>query len=109
MSDLISRKETIKYIRENLPLSTFMHRGVKQADIACWDVCNMIADRVPSAEPERKTGKWIEYPDCLRYEGAYTNDQIACSECHHVFSILDNCTEEFDFCPSCGADMRGEE
>ena len=63
-------------------------------------------DDIPSAEPERKTGEWIEYPDCLQYEGAYADDQIVCSECHHVFSILDNCTEEFDFCPHCGADMR---
>ena len=57
---------------------------------------------------ERKKGEWIEYPDCLRYEGAYADDQIVCSACHHVFCIMDNCTEEFDFCPHCGADLRGE-
>ena len=58
------------------------------------------------AEPERKKGKWIEYPDCLWYDGAYSDDHIVCSECEHVFSICDNCTEEFDFCPHCGAEMR---
>ena len=63
---------------------------------------------IPSAEPERKKGEWVEYPDCLRYDGAYADDQIVCSACHHVFSVIDNCTEEFDFCPNCGADMRGE-
>ena len=68
MSDLISRKETICYIRENLPLGTFMHRGIKQADIACWDVCNMIADRVPSAESEEK---WIPVTEALPEEGRY--------------------------------------
>ena len=62
MSDLISRKETICYLRDNLPLKTFMHRGIKQADIACWDVCNMIADRVPSAESEEK---WIPVSERL--------------------------------------------
>ena len=61
-----------------------------------------------SAEPERKKGEWIEYPDCLGYDSAYSDDHIVCSECEHVFSICDNCTEEFDFCPHCGADMRGE-
>ena len=60
------------------------------------------------AEPERKKGEWIEYPDCLGYDSAYSDDHIVCSECEHVFSICDNCTEEFDFCPHCGADMRGE-
>ena len=61
-----------------------------------------------TAMGERKKGEWIEYPDCLQYEDAYADDQIVCSACHHVFSILDNCTEEFDFCPHCGADMGGK-
>lgn len=29
---------------------------------------------ISSAEPERKKGEWVEYPDCLRYEGAYADD-----------------------------------
>lgn len=62
---------------------------------------------LPSAEPERKKGVWIEYPACLGYDGAYSDDHIVCSECEHVFSICDNCTEEFDFCPNCGAEMSG--
>jgi hypothetical protein len=65
----------------------------------------MLIGRLPTAEPEQRKGKWIEYPDCLRYEGAYSDDHIVCSDCGHVFSILDNCTEEFDFCPNCGAEM----
>lgn len=52
-------------------------------------------------------GRWIEYPECLGYDGAIDDTYIACSECGHVFCIMDNCTEEFDFCPHCGADMRG--
>lgn len=74
------------------------------------DIKGILTKHVKAKEvqPERKKGEWIEYPDCLQYDGAYADDQIVCSECHHVFSILDNCTEEFDFCPHCGADMRGE-
>ena len=50
---------------------------------------------LPSAEP--KMGYWILTPmlsDNYRYE---------CSNCmgHH--------RERYDFCPSCGSDMRGEE
>lgn len=99
MSDLISRKETIKYIRENLPLSTFMHRGVNQADIACWDVCNMIAVRVPSAEPVRKKGKWNNY-----------KDEHSCSVCQSVV-IQENWDDDirYDYCPYCGAEMMDDE
>ena len=51
-------------------------------------------------------GKWVEFPESLAYEGAYDDSFIVCSACNHAFNILDNCTEEFDYCPHCGADMR---
>lgn len=51
-------------------------------------------------------GEWIGYPECLKYPNAYADDHIVCSVCEECFSILDNCTEQFDFCPHCGADMR---
>ena len=76
-------------------------------DFANKDVWREI-ENAPTIKPERKKGKWIEYPDCLRYEGAYNDDHIVCSECGHVFSICDNCTEEFDFCPHCGS-YNGEQ
>lgn len=96
MSDLIDRNAVMLRVREFIGNPTYNE--------------NMLVNdlnALPSAEPEKK-GKWIEYPDCLRYEGAYNDDHIVCSECGHVFSICNNCTEEFDFCPNCGADMRGE-
>lgn len=34
-------------------------------------------------------------------------DTCFCSRCGHGFSVIDNCTEEFDFCPHCGAEMDG--
>lgn len=57
---------------------------------------------------EEHGAKWIEYPDCLAYDGAYSDSHIVCSACKHVFSIMDNCTEEFDYCPHCGAKMEGQ-
>ena len=57
---------------------------------------------------EQRTGKWIEYPKALEYEGAYLPEHIVCSACEHVFCTLDNCTEEFNFCPHCGAKMTDD-
>lgn len=69
---------------------------------------------------ERKKGRWIEdadtYYKAVNEKGGgvndntpyFTDDVIVCSECLAMFSVLDNCTEDFDFCPHCGADMRGE-
>ncbi len=67
-------------------------------------------------EPQKTTvnavpavhGRWIEYPECLGYTGAYSEHHIVCSECHDVWNIMDNDTENFNFCPHCGAEMDGE-
>ena len=50
---------------------------------------------MPSAEPERKTGKWIDKNN----EGVWNY----CSVCGEQAIDL------YDFCPNCGADMRGEQ
>lgn len=76
--------------------------------------------RLLSLEPERKKGRWIEDADsfykAVNEKGGgvdentpYFTDDIACSECLAIFSVIDNETERFDFCPNCGADMRGGE
>ena len=52
-----------------------------------------------------KRGEWVEYPYCLCYEGALTEEDIACSSCGAVFNVIDNCTEKFKYCPNCGAYM----
>ncbi len=65
---------------------------------------------------ESKTGHWIEtadeyYKAVNEYGGGvnentpYFVDDIACSECLAKYSVIDNETERFDHCPSCGAKM----
>ena len=73
------------------------------------------------AQTERKTGRWIEKPvkeycsrDCWypptnkwdtwnEEEGYWLEDEIFCSECnYHDWQRL-----KTNFCPNCGADMRG--
>ena len=59
-----------------------------------------------SAKPERKKGKWI-----------WCGDKHVCSECDEfalcdAYDVLDagEYQEKLtDFCPYCGADMRGEQ
>ena len=46
--------------------------------------------------PEREKGEWIE-----------NDDYDECSVCHITKSNL--IKGKFNFCPNCGADMRGEE
>ena len=69
---------------------------------------------------DRPTGHWIEnaqeYYEMINEKGGgvdentpYFTDDIACSECLAKFSVIDNETERFDFCPNCGCAMKGGE
>ena len=42
-----------------------------------------------------------------RWKLADDGDGVVCSECGSDFCILAYATDDFRFCPSCGADMRG--
>ena len=54
-------------------------------------------EQLPSAQPERKRGKWKPYR-CDMYE---------CSECGYIYTELtDRHICGANFCPHCGADMR---
>lgn len=78
-------------------------------------------NRAPSVQPqEPKTGHWIEtaeeyYKAVNEYGGGvnantpYFVDDIACSECLAMYSVIDNETERFNHCPSCGAKMESED
>lgn len=110
--DLISRQNAIRWVKTECnpygkPTLDF-DSGVKVIEHL---------KKMPSAE---RKGKWIEdartYYETLNERGYFVDqhteyfvDDIACSECLKRFSTIDNETERFDFCPNCGADMRGEE
>lgn len=88
MSDLISRQDVLDAVND------------------CGICIQRILD-IPSAEPERKTGKWEVQPS--------TGEDRPfiwwkCSECGHViFSETERDKREFHaFCGRCGAEMRDE-
>lgn len=54
----------------------------------------------PTIESERKTGKWIKTGQSFVYSKKFRN--YSCSECGYDIDKI-----KFNFCPNCGADMRG--
>ena len=91
---------TILDLIDDLPAADMVARD-------CYDRLLAENDELRKVRPVVR-GKWIGYPECLKYPNAYSNDHIVCSACEECFSILDNDCERFNFCPNCGADMREE-
>lgn len=113
----MTREEALRIIEDCVHLAEY----VDSIYVDCVDIEALrIAIKALYAEPERKKGHWIEdaetYYRAVNEKGGGVNedtpffvDDIACSECLAMFSVIDNCTEDFNFCPNCGADMRGGE
>ena len=92
MNDLISRRKAFEYFVTLWEcIGTIMDRDEWE------DVCMTTANEIPSAQPERKTGKWIHQAKFGRIE---------CDQCSSVYR---NAFAPKNFCPNCGADMRGEQ
>ena len=84
MDDLISREKAIHAFHICLP-------GIPLKRL------NEIFSAVPSAQPERKMGKWKTYGHDF-----FGDNEYRCTACGETANI------KTDFCPNCGADMRGE-
>ena len=101
MADLIDRRALTDYIkaqRERL----FVGYTLEEAIL-------MMISEVPSAQPERKKGKWIDTD-----RGESNISKVYCSICmkeyipRHWMSWKYGETPK-NFCPNCGAEMEGEE
>lgn len=93
MSDLIDRKIAIQGIRE------LFHLGECYCDE--FSIVGML-NILPSAEPERKKGEWV-------YDGIRGRfPACKCSICGHYENADWAILQGANFCPHCGADMRGD-
>lgn len=78
MDDLISRQAAIEAIKTSRYLVDAMEKII----------------RLPSAQPEPKTGKWVDDPSGYK-----------CSECGGYLEI--DCGDmNMNFCPNCGRKME---
>lgn len=86
MNDLISRqalmKEFANFVRDS--------NNSDFAQTPTWNDAVSLVESMPTAQPERKKGKWIKRSVSL----------YRCSECGRFHPAQEN------FCPSCGVEME---
>ena len=101
MSDLISRQEAIDALDkrfDNVPMEQTAEILKLRKDLR----------ELPSIQSKQKRGKWIYGED------EYGIDGYHCDKCgffvpwDYTHKFI-NYIEDYNFCPSCGADMRGEQ
>ena len=71
-----------------------------------WNDAVSLVESMPSAQPERKKGKWVQ--------SALDNDFLTCSNCQVEklkmrMAYRKEYANLFLYCPWCGADMKGKD
>ena len=85
MKDLIERQAAIDAVLSVIPYDEYWKEEVEKA-----------INTLPSAQPERKTGKWI-----------HGRDGWECSGCRCL--VEEENKPPYNFCPQCGTYVRGDE
>ena len=67
----------------------------------------------PAIEPERENGEWEEIeviPEAYDIAGVKTwASKMRCNQCGFTTFAIEGRFAQYNFCPNCGADMRGEQ
>ena len=99
MDDVVSKQAAI-----SLPVMPKKYRKYQTYNLddayeQGWEDLQKCIERLPSAQTQRKKGKWIEHNPHKWGLGII----YECSECGYEMDC-----EEPNYCPHCGADMRGK-
>ena len=105
MADYIKRRDAIDYIESFVRMNKYYHPYSKSTTIPITEAIARI-DLIPSADVQPVVhGEWIEMRDPWGDDPYYN-----CSCCGDAFVLMEGTPKDnnYNFCPNCGADMRGE-
>ena len=103
MSDLIDRQEAINAVKK-VDMQVYEgNAAVGRRLYLTQDEMIAIIESLPSVESEQKTGKWV-------YDGIRGRfPACKCSICGHYENADWALLQGVNYCPNCGADMRGDD
>ena len=109
--DLISRQAAIELVKDvcdaimsgceswyDPETEDEVYKDIREVDaiLKCNKEVRIALQNMPSAQPERQKGEWIDYTE---------DGYVECPFCHSATNCDGN-KDELHFCFSCGADMR---
>lgn len=98
--DALEKEKPIPFVNEDGSIDPF---GAGQQNQ--WYRDGIAIMNMPSAQPERKKGRWIRHS--IGHEN--TPWGFDCSACGKWFVIGEDTAEQYNYCPNCGAEMKGED
>lgn len=108
--DLIRRQAAIDAICEECHMETDYHRCEGYKKDSRWCEYSTALNDLPSAQPERKKRKWVEVAvtDGYDKDGIKTLISVMqCDQCGFIVNAVEGHMAQYNYCPNCGADMRG--
>lgn len=99
MSDLIRRRDAVSRMSDLLMVKFQGQR------LPTWNDVYQAMNDIPSAEPERKKGKWMYKPN------EYDGNTYECSRCGEPWTLIEGTPKEnnMNYCPNCGAKLDWSE
>ena len=96
--DAVSRRRLLSDLKELI--TAWEKYPVMAEQIKGVEVAIGYVELIPSTQPERKKGKWINSGRIIR-----------CNKCKIGYATVKGMKSAltYNFCPNCGADMRGEQ
>ncbi len=112
MSDLVDRQAAIEIIDAVFPVDPMKSEYAQ--GIACGAaLAKTYVEQLPSAQPERKKGKWEEIeviPEAYDIAGVKTwASKMRCNQCGFTTFAIEGKFAQYNYCPNCGAQMIGEQ
>lgn len=101
VEDILSKWELFYGQRAGRELWAEKPKEVQDKDIEnfCKDLSVVRSAIVDAVEVVHARWEQIGYDVAM--------DRITCSHCKEYWNIIDNCVEDFNYCPNCGAKMDG--
>ena len=110
MKEYIEREALVKHLNARLNCATRAMGGCSDYVFGFSDGFERVQDFPAADVVERKRGEWVEKK---RWATGKWSKWLECSKCGHQDHNLDMYEDmpfvgPYNFCPNCGADMRGE-